>query len=206
MNSQPFPLPTTSFVHCYALINSASSSSPINLALLSITKHQTFPSSTPPHLSLYVKSKGNTHTMANFPTKLLTVLLAAVLASSLMISARKLESKSSLLARLKLAEEGPSTCWDALLELQSCSGEVVMFFMNGEAHLGANCCSAMRVIEHQCWPSMLSTLGITAQESNVLRGYCDSAASADTGATTTTAAPPPASTLHQCYNLPRLHQ
>ncbi|KAG6415330.1 hypothetical protein SASPL_122739 [Salvia splendens] len=123
-----------------------------------------------------------------FPTKLVAVLLAAMVASS---SARNLESRLSLAARLKVAEEGPSTCWDALLELQSCSGEMVMFFLNGETQLGENCCSAIKVIERQCWPSMLGTLGITAEESNVLRGYCD-------------AAPPPASTLEKCYNFPRL--
>ncbi|KAL1558451.1 egg cell-secreted protein 1.1-like [Salvia divinorum] len=127
-----------------------------------------------------------------FPSKLVAVLLVAVLASSLVISARKLETVSSLAARLKLEEEGPSTCWDALLELQSCSGEMVMFFLNGETQLGENCCSAIEVIERQCWPSMLGTLGITAEESNVLRGYCDAAA------------PPPASGLEQCYNFPRL--
>lgn len=129
-----------------------------------------------------------------FPTKLVAVLLAAMLASSsLTTSARNVESRSrsSLAARLKVAEEGPSTCWDALLELQSCSGEMVMFFLNGETQLGENCCSAIKVIERQCWPSMLGTLGITPEESNVLRGYCD-------------AAPPPASTLEKCYNFPRL--
>ncbi|KAH6795587.1 hypothetical protein C2S51_036573 [Perilla frutescens var. frutescens] len=141
-----------------------------------------------------------------FPTKLLAVLIAALLASTLMVSssARKLESKSkstsSLLARLRLAEEGPSSCWDALFEIQSCSGEVVMFFLNGEAHLGDNCCAAIRVIEHHCWPSMLGTLGITTEETNVLRGYCDA-----TATSTSTAAPPPSSTtLHQCYEFPRL--
>ncbi|XP_047974745.1 egg cell-secreted protein 1.1-like [Salvia hispanica] len=128
--------------------------------------------------------------MAAFPTKLVAVVLAAMLASPLMISAR---SRSSLAARLKVAEEEPSSCWDALLELQSCSGEMVMFFLNGETQLGENCCSAIKVIERQCWPSMLATLGITPEESNVLRGYCDAAA-----------APPPASNLDNCYNFPRL--
>ncbi|XP_057791205.1 egg cell-secreted protein 1.3-like [Salvia miltiorrhiza] len=124
-----------------------------------------------------------------FSTKLLAVVVVAVLASPIMTSARKVaESRWSLAARLKVAEEGPSTCWDALFELQSCSGEVVMFFLNGETQLGENCCSAIKVIERQCWPSMLGTLGITTEETNVLRGYCDA-----------TAAPPP-----QCYNFPRL--
>ncbi|KAK4420464.1 Egg cell-secreted protein 1.1 [Sesamum alatum] len=133
-----------------------------------------------------------------YPTqKLLAVLLASFLASSAtIISARKLDSTPTLLARLKLDEEGPSSCWDALFELHSCSGEVLLFFLNGETHLGPGCCSAIRIIEHQCWPSMLGSLGITPEESDILRGYCDAAAAA-------AAAPPPAA-LHHCYNLPRL--
>ncbi|XP_057796005.1 egg cell-secreted protein 1.2-like [Salvia miltiorrhiza] len=124
--------------------------------------------------------------------KLVAVVVVGLVASSLMamVSAR------NLAARLKVAEEGPSTCWDALSELQSCSAEVVMFFLNGETQLGANCCAAIGVIEHQCWPSMLGTLGITTEEGNVLRGYCDATNSATASA--------PASSLDQCYNFPRL--
>ncbi|KAL1566355.1 egg cell-secreted protein 1.2-like [Salvia divinorum] len=136
-----------------------------------------------------------------FAAKLVAVLLAAMVASPLAVSARQVKwgPAPSLAARLRVAEEeGPSTCWDALTELHSCTVEVVMFFLNGETTLGANCCSAIRVIEHQCWPSMLGTLGITAQEGDVLRGYCDAA---DGGG----APPPPrASTAEQCYTFPRL--
>ncbi|KAI3465992.1 hypothetical protein Pfo_022655 [Paulownia fortunei] len=132
-----------------------------------------------------------------YPWKLLALLLASFLASSTLISARRLDSKSTLLTRLKLDEQGPTSCWDALFELQSCSGEVVLFFLNGETQLGPNCCNAIRTIEHQCWPSMLGSLGITTEESDILRGYCD--ATADGGSS----APPPTS-VHQCYNLPRL--
>ncbi|KAL0406672.1 UNVERIFIED_CONTAM: Egg cell-secreted protein 1.1 [Sesamum latifolium] len=132
-----------------------------------------------------------------YPTNLLLLLLASFLSSSAtIISARKLDSTPTLSARLKLDGEGPSSCWDALFELHSCSGEVLLFFLNGETHLGPGCCAAIRIIEHQCWPSMLGSLGITAEESDILRGYCDAAAAA-------AAAPPPAA-LHQCYNLPRL--
>ncbi|CAB4319713.1 unnamed protein product [Prunus armeniaca] len=35
------------------------------------------------------------------------------------------------------------------------------------------CCEAIRTIEHQCWPALLSTLGFTTEETDVLKGYCD---------------------------------
>ncbi|KAL3821298.1 hypothetical protein ACJIZ3_007203 [Penstemon smallii] len=123
-----------------------------------------------------------------YTSKLFYVLLISILASSsITISARKLNSKSSLLARLKLDKDEPTSCWDSLFELQSCTGEVVLFFMNGETHLGTNCCKAISIIEHQCWPSMMGSLGITTEESNILRGYCD-ATVGDDGSST---APPP---------------
>ncbi|XP_041997880.1 egg cell-secreted protein 1.2-like [Salvia splendens] len=136
-----------------------------------------------------------------FIAKLIAVLLAAIIASPLAISTRKVKWGSSLAVRLRVAEEeGPSTCWEALSELHSCMGEVVMFFLNGETALGASCCNAIRVIEHQCWPSMLGTLDITTQEGDVLRGYCDAATNGGGGA----APPPRASTVEQCYSFPRL--
>ncbi|GAA0154113.1 hypothetical protein Leryth_002953 [Lithospermum erythrorhizon] len=86
--------------------------------------------------------------------------------------------ESTLLERLKLdikegEEGGSSTCWDSMFELKSCTGEVVLFFLNGETYLGPSCCSAIRTIEHHCWPSMLGTLGYTSEEEGILRGYCD---------------------------------
>lgn len=122
-----------------------------------------------------------------FPRTLVAVLLVA---SSVMIIAA--DPKSSLFRRLKLEQEGPNSCWDALFELQSCSSEVVLFFLNGETHLGSNCCTAIRTIEQHCWPSMLGTIGITSEESDVLRGYCDATA------------PPPAASVQKCHNFPRL--
>ncbi|XP_015886464.3 egg cell-secreted protein 1.3 [Ziziphus jujuba] len=81
---------------------------------------------------------------------------------------------SNLAARLKL-EDGSSTCWESLLHLQSCTGEVVLFFLNGETSLGPACCKAIRIIEHECWPDMLSSLGFTTEEGDILQGYCDAA-------------------------------
>ncbi|OVA04598.1 Prolamin-like domain [Macleaya cordata] len=75
---------------------------------------------------------------------------------------------------VRLQSNGSSTeCWDSLMELKSCTGEVILFFLNGETHLGPNCCQAIRIIEHHCWPTMLSVLGFTPEEGDILRGYCD---------------------------------
>ncbi|XP_021761740.1 egg cell-secreted protein 1.1-like [Chenopodium quinoa] len=85
----------------------------------------------------------------------------------------------SMLQRLKLDHETPGSsssvdCWASMFELQSCTGEVIQFFYEGETYLGPNCCLAIRVIEHHCWPNMLATLGFTSEEGDILQGYCDS--------------------------------
>ncbi|CAA0816365.1 Egg cell-secreted protein 1.1 [Striga hermonthica] len=146
--------------------------------------------------------------MASYSSKLLlSLVLASLLVSSSTISARKINPRSTastLSARLKLDQHNPDgtgTCWDALFELQSCSGEVVLFFLNGETQLGPACCGAIRTIEHECWPSMLGSLGITAEESDVLRGYCDATAARGGGSTGAPPPPPPPPPLleHHCY-------
>ncbi|KAF7834190.1 egg cell-secreted protein 1.4-like [Senna tora] len=70
-------------------------------------------------------------------------------------------------------------CWRCLIELKSCSNEIVVFFMNGDANIGPECCRAIAVITHNCWPAMLTSLGFTAHEGDILRGYCDAAANSD---------------------------
>lgn len=82
---------------------------------------------------------------------------------------------SSLAARLKV-EDQSSNCWGSLFQLQACTGEVVLFFLNGETYLGPSCCQAIRVIEHECWPDMLGSLGFTTEEGDILQGYCDASA------------------------------
>ncbi|CAL9020805.1 unnamed protein product [Prunus brigantina] len=42
-------------------------------------------------------------------------------------------------------------------------------------NLAASCCEAIRTIKHQCWLVLLGTLGFTAEETDVLKGYCDEA-------------------------------
>ncbi|CAF2049898.1 hypothetical protein BRARA_I04617 [Brassica rapa] len=69
---------------------------------------------------------------------------------------------------------GLMECWDALYELKSCTNEIVLFFLNGETKLGDGCCHAVDVITINCWPSMLTSLGFTSEETNVLRGFCQS--------------------------------
>ncbi|KAG0498517.1 hypothetical protein HPP92_003208 [Vanilla planifolia] len=60
-----------------------------------------------------------------------------------------------------------------MTELRSCTSEIILFFLDGESYLTLDCCRAVRVITHSCWPTMLSALGFTAEEADVLRGYCD---------------------------------
>ncbi|KAF2604372.1 hypothetical protein F2Q70_00027637 [Brassica cretica] len=75
---------------------------------------------------------------------------------------------------VRLNGGGLMECWDALYELKSCTNEIVLFFLNGETKLGVGCCHAVDVITRDCWPSMLTSLGFTSEETNVLRGFCES--------------------------------
>lgn len=80
--------------------------------------------------------------------------------------------------RLETSGGGLVECWTALLELKSCSNEIVLFFLNGEAHIGPACCQAVVFIARNCWPAMLTSLGFTVQEGDILQGYCDAVAAA----------------------------
>lgn len=64
-------------------------------------------------------------------------------------------------------------CWEALTRLGSCTSEIVLFFVNGESYIGPECCVAIRGATRHCWPSMLAAAGFTAEEADVLRGFCD---------------------------------
>ncbi|KAH7568080.1 hypothetical protein ACOSP7_009525 [Xanthoceras sorbifolium] len=102
---------------------------------------------------------------------LLTLLSALIMVGS-MTDARPLHPSSSLVTRLKLDDESLN-CWDSLIQLQSCSGEIILFFLNGETYLGSSCCQAIETISQQCWPNMIDTLGFTTEEGDILEGYCD---------------------------------
>ncbi|KAL1189999.1 Egg cell-secreted protein 1.1 [Cardamine amara subsp. amara] len=107
------------------------------------------------------------------------VMLMLMVASSAVI-ARPLTKPSmgssspstSLVYRLRLDEE-TGYCWDSLMQLQHCSGELILFFLNGETYIGPGCCSAIRTVGRKCWPTMIGVLGFTAQEGDMLQGYCD---------------------------------
>lgn len=81
--------------------------------------------------------------------------------------------KPNIAARLE-GEGDTGECWNALLELKSCSNEIVLFLLNGESYLGMDCCRAIRTITHGCWPSMLSSVGFNSEEADILRDYCTS--------------------------------
>ena len=99
----------------------------------------------------------------------------ATAAATATAPARPLASASNLTVRLKLDGES-SSCWDSLIELQACTGEIVLFFLNGETQLGHSCCQALQTIGEHCWPDMVDTLGFTTEEGQILEGYCDKAA------------------------------
>ncbi|XP_050207158.1 egg cell-secreted protein 1.4-like [Mercurialis annua] len=82
-------------------------------------------------------------------------------------------------------------CWNAVMEIKSCSNEIILFFVNGPTNninIGAECCRAIGIITRNCWPAMLTSLGFTAEETDILRGYCDNSDS------DSAAAPPLAAT------------
>ncbi|TXG53286.1 hypothetical protein EZV62_022455 [Acer yangbiense] len=87
-------------------------------------------------------------------------------------NARPLHPSSSLVARLKLDDELPN-CWNSLIRLQSCTGEIILFFLNGKTYLGHGCCQSMHTVSQQSWPNMIDTLGFTTEEGDILEGYCD---------------------------------
>jgi hypothetical protein len=111
----------------------------------------------------------------NLKLFLFVALLACSSLGCYKAKARPLASISNLSTRLKLDEES-SNCWDSLLQLQACTGEIVLFFLNGETQLGHSCCQALSTIGEHCWPNMIDTLGFTTEESQILEGYCDKAA------------------------------
>ncbi|KAJ4909203.1 Egg cell-secreted protein 1.1 [Raphanus sativus] len=86
--------------------------------------------------------------------------------------AAALSPSTSLVYRLRLDEE-TGYCWDSLMQLQHCSGELILFFLNGETYIGPGCCSAIRTVGRKCWTTMIGVLGFTPQEGDVLQGYCD---------------------------------
>lgn len=107
----------------------------------------------------------------------LSLLLAACLmpTSNTPALAREIPTKTSNPAADDLArlDDDSSGCWDALWEVKSCKTEIEAYFVNGTIDIGRECCQAITTITHHCWPAVLSAVGITPEESDLLRGYCD---------------------------------
>ncbi|XP_006367805.1 egg cell-secreted protein 1.2-like [Solanum tuberosum] len=115
------------------------------------------------------------------PFKLSLILLVSWLLTTTTIATNmsKIKPGQGIAARLQVLEGGDGggeasmpVCWNALFELKSCTNEIILFFFNGESYLGKDCCRAIRTITYNCWPSMLSSVGFTAEEVDILRGYC----------------------------------
>ncbi|KAK9221475.1 hypothetical protein WN944_009901 [Citrus x changshan-huyou] len=79
------------------------------------------------------------------------------------------------------ASGGLTECWNTLMEMKSCSNEIVIFFLNSQADIGPDYCRAIDIITRNCWPAMLTSLGFTAEEGNILRGYCDASSAPSPG-------------------------
>lgn len=70
-------------------------------------------------------------------------------------------------------------CWNAALELRSCTDEIVEFFLSrtgttvSSGGIGKDCCGAIGLIVKDCWSVMFTSLGLTTMEGNNLREYCE---------------------------------
>ena len=73
-----------------------------------------------------------------------------------------------------------SDCLNARGEINStCSDEIAIFLndfgtskyvqLDRESH----CCQLIKFISHQCSPALLTSLGYTTNECDILRGYCE---------------------------------
>ncbi|KAJ6754731.1 hypothetical protein OIU79_027363 [Salix purpurea] len=135
--------------------------------------------------------------MAAFKNLALFLSLTLLISTDISTAARDIlmnepGSIDNLSARLE--EEGSLVeCWSALVEIKSCTNEIVLFFMNGEADIGPDCCRAIHTITHNCWPAMFTSLGFTNEEGNILRGYCDASPPSSSIYITPAGAPSPLS-------------
>ncbi|KAK1441303.1 hypothetical protein QVD17_07150 [Tagetes erecta] len=66
-------------------------------------------------------------------------------------------------------------CWTAIYDVKTCGNEIASYFKNGTIDIGDSCCHAIKTVTRDCWPNLLSLVGITIEERNILRGYCDAA-------------------------------
>ncbi|VAH89967.1 egg cell-secreted protein 1.3-like [Triticum dicoccoides] len=111
--------------------------------------------------------------MASSTSLLPTLLVLLAVAATASAAASTFVRAADLAERLDGV--GQQQCWGTLLDVKSCTGEIILFFLNGEAYLGPGCCRAIRIIERRCWAAdlMLSVIGFTPEEGDMLKAYCD---------------------------------
>ncbi|XP_059431446.1 egg cell-secreted protein 1.4-like [Corylus avellana] len=69
---------------------------------------------------------------------------------------------------------GVLPCINALTQVKSCSGDIIIFLRQGYTHhISPYCCRAISLITHHCWPALLISIGFTPKEGNILGSYCD---------------------------------
>ena len=114
-------------------------------------------------------SSGSLH-----PTLLVLLLLTVAATASTTTTFVRAGAPPADLAE-RLDGVGQQQCWGTLLDVKSCTGEIILFFLNGEAYLGPGCCRAIRVIEQRCWAAALwvSVIGFAPEEGDLRQGYCD---------------------------------
>ena len=114
-------------------------------------------------------SSGSLH-----PTLLVLLLLTVAATASTTTTFVRAGAPPADLAE-RLQGVGQQQCWEILMDIRSCTGEIILFFLNGEAYLGPGCCRAIRIIERRCWAAdlMLSVIGFTPEEGDMLKAYCD---------------------------------
>ncbi|XP_026443918.1 egg cell-secreted protein 1.2-like [Papaver somniferum] len=144
----------------------------------------------------------------------LVLVISALMANATtVIGVRDLETTVrysvglNLAARINGEDEGVgmAECLNALYELRSCTNEIILFFMDGEMYLGIECCRAICIITRECRPSMLNSIGFTAEEGDILHGYCDASHSTTPRSSPVTMLPPvqtPAQTLFMGPSIP----
>ncbi|KAM3200672.1 egg cell-secreted protein 1.2-like [Capsicum annuum] len=97
-----------------------------------------------------------------------------MLTCSIITNLSNVNSSRAIIARLDEANQGSIVeCFNAFGEIKSCSNEIIAYFTIGTIDVDLPCCQAISVITHHCWPSMLTSLGFTLEQTNILRGYCD---------------------------------
>nr|GEV67099.1 hypothetical protein [Tanacetum cinerariifolium] len=107
-------------------------------------------------------------------TLLLLFCLVTSESGSMARKMHEIKPEKDLVSRINGEKDngGLMDCWNALLELKSCTNEIILFLLNGDSYLTIDCCRAIRMITYGCWPSMLTSLGFTSEEGDILRGYC----------------------------------